>query len=162
MWVVWMFALLVNSRNHYVCLSICLILSECYLLNWSTIILWTADSLATKLGLMVHHHKPEYLVTKLDYCIQGQGHSKGSQWQWMFVQMISSKPPNMLLPNLAWWCIIMNWSVMHKNWFAARIFRVKVTAKAHMIKIWQCLLYLLNCWSFCFQIWFWWYSIYKP
>ena len=38
--------------------------------------------LATKRGLMIHHHKPVCLVKKkLDYCIQGQGHSKGSKCQ---------------------------------------------------------------------------------
>ena len=50
------------------------------------------------------------------------------------------------------WCIIMSRSVMQKDWLA--IFKVKVTARAHMIKIWQFLLYLLNCWSFCYQTWF--------
>ena len=39
-----------------------------------------------------------------------------------------------------------------KDLFA--IFKVKVTARAHVIKIWQFLLYLLNCWSFCYQTWF--------
>ena len=43
-------------------------------------------------------------------------------------------------------------SVMQKDCFA--IFKVKATARAHMIKIWQFLLYLLNCWSFCYHIWF--------
>ena len=62
----------------------------------------------------------------------------------MFVQMISSKPPNILFPNLVLWCIIMSWSVMQRDWFA--IF--KVTARAPLIKIWQFLLYPLNCWSF--------------
>ena len=32
--------------------------------------------LVTILGLMVHHHKPNHLVKKLDYCIQSQGHSE--------------------------------------------------------------------------------------
>ena len=40
---------------------------------------WTADSMATRVGLMIHYHKPECLVEKLDYCIQGQGHSEGSK-----------------------------------------------------------------------------------
>ena len=31
----------------------------------------------TKLGLMVHYHKPECPVGKWDYCVQGQGHSEG-------------------------------------------------------------------------------------
>ena len=34
------------------------------------------------------------------------------------------------------------------------IFKDKVTARALMIKIWQFLLYLLNCWSFCYKTWF--------
>ena len=41
-------------------------------------IFWTAYSLATQLGLVVLHHKPEFLVkkqTNLNYCIQGQGQS---------------------------------------------------------------------------------------
>ena len=70
----------------------------------------------------------------------------------MFVQMISSKPPNILFSNLVLCCIIMRQSVMQTDWFA--FFKVKVTARAHMIKIWQFLLYLLNCWSSCYQTWF--------
>ena len=46
---------------------------------------------------------------------------------------------------------------MHKVWFT--IFKVKVIARAHMIKMWCCLLYLQNRWSFCYQTWFWWYII---
>ena len=85
---------------------------------------WTVYSLANKLGLMIHQ----------------------SLWKvkmLMFVQMVSSKLLNILFPNLVLWLIIMRWSVMQKDWFA--IFRFKVTARAHMIKIWQFLLYLLNC-----------------
>ena len=40
-------------------------------------IFWTADSLATRHGLMIGHHRPERLVEKLDYC--SQGHSEGSK-----------------------------------------------------------------------------------
>ena len=40
---------------------------------------------AIKLGLRVQHHKLECPVEELDYCIQGQGHSKGSNCWWMFV-----------------------------------------------------------------------------
>ena len=47
----------------------------------------------------------------------------------IFIQMISSKLRNVLLPNLVSWCIIMRWSVMWKDWFS--FFKVKVTAKAH-------------------------------
>ena len=48
-------------------------------LIWSTYdsfyyICWTADTLATKLALVVHH-KPECLGKKWVCCVQGQGHS---------------------------------------------------------------------------------------
>ena len=68
------------------------------------------------------------------------------------VHSISPEPPNHLLPNLVWWCIITRRCVMGKNWFI--IFSVKVTARAYLIKIWLFLLYLLNCWSVCNQTWF--------
>ena len=57
-------------------------------------IFWTADTFATKLGLIVQHYKLECTVEKLGYCIQDQGHSKGSKCQWMFVRMIFSEPRN--------------------------------------------------------------------
>ena len=40
-------------------------------------------------SLTVHVHKLECLVKRLLCCIQGQGHSEGSELQWMFVQTIS-------------------------------------------------------------------------
>ena len=95
---------------------------------------YTAGSFATKLGLIVQHHKPECSVEKWDYCIQGQGHSKGSKCQWMFVRMICSEPHNILLPNLVWLCSFISQSVMQKYWFT--VFNVKVTARAYIIKIW--------------------------
>ena len=70
-------------------------------------IFYSVDFLATKLGLMIHHHKPECLVKNI-----GLLHSR-SRSQWMvkmsiFVQMISAKLPNILLPNLVLWCINMS------------------------------------------------------
>ena len=38
----------------------------------------TAGPVATKLGLIVQHYKPECPAEKLDYCAQGQGHREGS------------------------------------------------------------------------------------
>ena len=35
---------------------------------------------ATKLGLIVQHHKRECPVEKWDYCIQDQGHREGSKF----------------------------------------------------------------------------------
>ena len=140
------------------CLFVCLLLSSRSRSKrgfmWSKYdsfvdVIWTVYSLATKLGLMIHHQKPECPVKKKN----GLLHS-GSRSQWrvkmlMFVHIISSKPPNILFANLVLWYIIMNWSVMQKDWFA--MFMVKVTAWTHMIKIWQLLLYLLNCRTFCYQ-----------
>ena len=64
----------------------------------------------------------------------------------MIVQMLSSKPPNILFPKLVLWCIILNRSVMQNIFYF--IFKVNVTARALMITLWQFLLYLLNCSSF--------------
>ena len=76
---------------------------------------WTADPFATKLGLIVHYHKPECFMEKLDCCVQGQGHSKISKCQWMFVQMMSSEMLNLLTPSLVLWCIIMSQIVSQKR-----------------------------------------------
>ena len=46
----------------------------------------------------------------------------------------------------------MSWSVIRKNVLA--VFKVKVRARAYIIKIWLFLLYLLNCWSICGRTWF--------
>ena len=109
-----------------------LILSKYY---FDYYIFWTANSLATRRGLMIGYHKPERLVEKLDYCIQGQGHSDGSKCRYLSRWYFLNRRPNILLPNSVLWCIIMGWSVMQKDLFA--IFKVKVTATALMIKIWQ-------------------------
>ena len=37
----------------------------------------TAGPVATKLGLIVQHYEPECSAEKLDYCVQGQGHTEG-------------------------------------------------------------------------------------
>ena len=78
-------------------------------------IFWTVDSLVTKLGLMIHHHMPECLMKN-----NGSLHSRARSQQRVkisvFVQIISFKPPNILLPNLVWWCSKMSYSVMwNKN-----------------------------------------------
>ena len=77
-------------------------------------------------------------------------HSRSrSQWRVkmsVFVQMISSKQPNILLPNLVLWCIIMSRSVMQKDWFA--IFKVKVTVKVKNFIESLCIIHLLYHWSF--------------
>ena len=97
-------------------------------------IFWTADPFATKLGLIIHYHKPECFMKKLDGCVQGQGHSRMTECQWTLVQMISSESLNFLLLNLVWWIIIMRQIVFQTNWFV--VFKVKVTVKDHIIKIW--------------------------
>ena len=69
-------------------------------------IFWTIDSLATKLGLMIYHHKPECPVKEVGLLHSGSG----SQWRvkmLLFVQMIFYKPPSILFPRLILWCIIM-------------------------------------------------------
>ena len=97
-------------------------------------IFWTADSLATKLCPMIGYHRPERLVEKVDYCLQGQSHSEGSKCRclsrWYFL-------------NRQTFCTKLG-IVMHHNELECHakkksfaIFKVKVTARARMIKIWE-------------------------
>ena len=89
------------------------------------------------------------LWKKLDYCIQ----RSRSLWRVkmsMCVQIIFSKSPDIWFPDLVLLCMVMSRSVTQKDWLA--VFKVKVSARADMIKIWQFLLYLLNYWSFCYII----------
>ena len=109
-------------------------------------IFWIAEPFATKLGLIVHYHKPECLMKKLDCCVHGQGHGKISKCQWLFIQMLSSEMLNLILPNLVRWCIIMSQIVFQKYWFA--VVKVNATVKDHVTKD-DFLIYLLTCWSFC-------------
>ena len=110
-------------------------------------IFWTADSLATALGTMIHHHKPECLAReKKGGLLNSRSRSQRRIKMLMFIQMISSKVLNILSPDLALW-YALSWVECHANRLVC-FFKVKVTARAYMIKIWQFLLYLLNCWSF--------------
>ena len=52
----------------------------------------------------------------------------------MFVQMIFSESLSLLPPNLVLGCIIMSQIVFQKDWFA--VFKVKITVKDNIIKIW--------------------------
>ena len=90
---------------------------------------WTTEYCVTKRGVMMQHYKPEYSVNNWITAVKIMVTAKAKMS--MLVQMISSKPTNILLPNLVLWCIIMSQSVMQKGWFA--IFKVKVTAKVYMI-----------------------------
>ena len=48
--------------------------------------------------------------------------------------MIFSELLNLLQANLVWWCIVMSQIVFQKDWFT--VFKVKVTVKNNIIKIW--------------------------
>ena len=99
----WMFVQIIFSESLNLLLPNlvlwCIIMQELIRAKYDNVycIFWTADSVATKLGLIVHYHKAECFMEKLDCCVQDQGHSKISKCQWMFVQMISSEMLNLLL-----------------------------------------------------------------
>ena len=103
--------------------------------------------------LIVHYHKPECLMMKfgccvLDYGIQGQGHSKGSKCECLSRWYLLN---HQTFCYQTWFCNAPLWAGVscRKDWFA--ISRVKVNTRAQMIKIWQFLLYFLNCWPFFYQ-----------
>ena len=67
---------------------------------------------------------------KWDYYVKGQGHKDGLKCQWMFVWTIFSESQNILLANL----VMMSQSCGH--FVVVAIFKVKVTGRAHMIRLW--------------------------
>ena len=81
---------------------------------------------------MIHHHKSECPVNNLDYCNQDQGYSEGKN--------VSVYPDDIF--KTAQHFVTKLGIVTHhheleclpKYWFV--ISKVKVTAKAHVIKIW--------------------------
>ena len=89
------------------------------------------------------------LWKKLDDCIQGQGHSEVSKCQCLSRYLLNRLTFTTKLGIVKHHHEL---ECMQEDWFA--IFKVKVIARAYMIKIWQFVLCLLNCWSFCYQTWF--------
>ena len=71
-------------------------------------IFWTANSFATKLCLMVHHHEWEYLVKRLDCCVQGREHNEVSKLHYVFTNPIFSVQLIFLQSNNVYGCIITN------------------------------------------------------
>ena len=64
-----------------------------------------------------------------------------------FVGTISSESLNFLYPNLVRRCIIMSQDIIWKD--CCTNFKVKVTMRVYVIKMWPFLLYFLNLWAFC-------------
>ena len=101
----------------------------------STITVWTANPFATKLGLIVHYHKPECFMEKLDCCAQGQGHNNKNLkineclCRWYFLN-------HWTFYYQTWYGDASLWArlSLKKDWFA--VFKVKVTVKDNIIKIW--------------------------
>ena len=81
---------------------------------------------------------------KLYYCIQGQGHSEGSKCQCPDYIFLNCQNCYKTL-----YCDASSWARMLCKKIA--YFKAKVTAMTHMIKVWQFLQSVLNCWSFHYQ-----------
>ena len=69
-----------------------------------------------------------------------QGHRKGSNFQWMFIWVIS---PQLLTCNQTWYGDVSWWaSVIQEDWFA--VFKFRVTVQAHLIRF-DCFYH--SCWT---------------
>ena len=75
---------------------------------------------------MIHHHKLECLVRKLDYCIQGQGLSEGSKCQFCLENIKYFLTVHDMVSR------IIGQRVMRKDWLV--ILKVKVTVRAHILR----------------------------
>ena len=95
------------------------------------------------------HHEPDCLSKRLVSCLQGQGQSEG----WNLLSNISSELLNLFQLNLVWWLIILNGIVSWKDQIALLLSRsrpqekFKISMNVHPDDD------LLNCWTFCNQIW---------
>ena len=58
-------------------------------------VFWTADPFASKVGLVAHHHKLDYLVKRLDGTVVVKV-TERLKIQWMFIWMISPQLLNLL------------------------------------------------------------------
>ena len=83
------------------------------------------------------------LVKRLDCCVQGEDHSKGSECDCLSGHWIAEP----FVTKLDMMMQHQEWSVIWKDWFA--IFKDKDTLKARKIVWWLFLQYPLNCWAFC-------------
>ena len=80
------------------------------------------------------------LVKKGDNCIQDQGHNEGSKCHCLSRWYLLN---SQTLQYQTWYCDASSCAEVHAiDWFALSM--VKVTARAHVIKLWEFLLYLLN------------------
>ena len=91
----------------------CIIMQE---LIWSKYdnfycIFWIADAFTTKLGLIVHYHKPECFMEKLDCCVQGQGHSKISKCQCLSRYLLE------------------HWTFYYQTWYGDASLRARLSFK---------------------------------
>ena len=146
--VVAIFKVKVTARVHMINIWLFLL---CYLNCWflgnQT---WSDD---TSSGARVSYKNKN----KFYYCIQGQGHSKEPKFNVrsddIFQTNINVFSRWYLLNHhtfcfQTWYCDSSLWVRVSCRKIDSLFFKVKVTTSTHMIKIWQFLLYLLNCWSF--------------
>ena len=105
--------------------------TNCSIIATQRLLVDSNTTYITRTYVTVSILKLECPVEKLDYCVQGQGHSKRSECQWMFVWLISSETQNILC--LVWSCSVISQTLLWKNWIAA--IKVKVTAKRQNVNV---------------------------
>ena len=99
---------------------------------------WTADPLATKLGLMAHHHKLDCLVKRLDCSLV-------VKVKWRVQSSSECSSGRYLLScwtfcNQTWYSDASSWASVMQNWFA--VFKFNVIMRSRIIR-WLFLPYLL-------------------
>ena len=72
---------------------------------------------------------------------------KGFKFREMFLQIISSEPFKLLWPNLVWWCIIINRSVVQEKFDC--YLKCQGHSEGSYNQLWQFLTSQQNCWCSC-------------
>ena len=114
---------------------------------------------AMKLGLIIHHHKLECPVRKKNGSLHSRSRSQQRFNMWV----------NVCRDNICWitghFVTKFGMVMQHHepgscgHFVVVAIFKVKVTARVHMIKIWLFRLYYLNCFIPWQPSLIWWYII---
>ena len=109
---------------------------------------WSVEPFATKLGIVMHHHEPEWCVTMLD-ALKVEITVRVQIFRKYIIcpQTVSSKPLlNLSLWNLVCLCIITTWGVIQSLGSYLQCQGRSVAPNPQTL--------ILMCWTFCNQTWY--------
>ena len=147
--LVWYYTIISQNvlwKNGIVMLKVKVIANFKLLINVCPDILWMAEPLTTKLGMVTHHYDPDGLPKRLVCCLQDQDHREGSYNQNVFwTADLFATQLDLIAHYHKLDCLVKRLD---------RSVVVKVTEKVKNSSDCSSGQYLLKCWTFCNQTWY--------